>query len=117
MKNSHFDRTPLYWFLKPTNGTKTHHGKGCEKTKPENGWKDDSYLSKLLTSGDDFPLCDPLFQVVDFPVQHEQLEGVVKFGSPLRGQVPQTNVVLLNLSQTHLIARRNENIMLGTVTV
>ena len=80
-------------------------------------WKDDSYLSKLLTSGDDFPLCDPLFQVVDFPVQHEQLEGVVKFGSTLRGQVPQTNVVLLNLSQTHLIARRNENIMLGTVTV
>jgi hypothetical protein len=54
-------------------------------------------LSELVRSSNDFSFCDPLFQIVDFTVQHEQLKGVVELGAAFGSQISKSGVKLVNL--------------------
>jgi hypothetical protein len=50
-----------------------------------------------VRSCDDLPFCDPLLQVVDLAVQHEQLERVVQLGAALGGEVAEAGVQFVDL--------------------
>ena len=54
-------------------------------------------LAQLVRPGHDFPLGNPLLQVVHLPAQHEELEGLVQSAAALHGEVPQTRIQLVNL--------------------
>ena len=54
-----------------------------------------------MRAGDHFALGNPLFDVVDFAVQHVQFEDLVKFAASLLGQVFETGVELVDLGLFH----------------
>lgn len=44
-------------------------------------------LAELLGAGDQFPLCDPLLQVVNLPRQLEETQSFVQLSASLAGQI------------------------------
>jgi hypothetical protein len=54
-------------------------------------------LSELVRSSNDFSFSDPLFQIVDFTVQHEQLQGVVELGAAFGRQISKSGIKLVDL--------------------
>lgn len=54
-------------------------------------------LPQLLAAGHKLSLRDPLLQVVHFPAQLEQAQGLIQLGATLAGQVLQTGVQFVHL--------------------
>jgi len=58
-------------------------------------------LSEFVGTGNEFPLLDPLLQIIYFSVEHEELQRLVQLGPPLAGQILQSGVQLVYLRLFH----------------
>ena len=57
-------------------------------------------LSKFMRPSDDFPLGDPLLDVINLLVESKEPGGLLEASSPLLGKVLEASVELVNLRLT-----------------